>query len=143
MKGDIKMTNREWYLNKLNKMTNEELANYIEAEITPWCAEATPWCSHSCPDDCAQCAKAWLDKTHQEPMPKLEVGMFVCCVNDVGEKNLGIVVSKKPIGFDGLVIAYHDGRWDEVYNVYITNIYNAVCFNGCRNETCIWRKDEN
>lgn len=135
------MTNREWYLNKLNAMTNEELADYIEAEVVPWCKACC--CKACCPDNCAKCAKEWFDKKHIEPMPELEVGMFVCCVSDVGEKNLGIVVSKKSCGSDGLAIAYHDGRWDDVYNVDITNIYNAVCFNGCKKETCIWRKDEN
>lgn len=127
------MTNREWYLNKLNGMTNEELANYIEAEDAPWCSD-------SCLDSCPQCAKKWFDEEHINPMPELEVGMFVRCVDYVGKKNLGIVVSKKSCGFDGLAIAYHDGLWDDVNNVDIINIYNAVCFDGCTRETCIWRK---
>lgn len=130
------MTNREWYLNKLNAMTNEELANYVENETMPWCSD-------NCLKNCAQCAKAWFDKEHVEQMPEIENGMFVKVWLDyLKDSYIGVITTNK--GCEQ-VIVYNEGTWDFVKNVHnnITAVYDANCFACCDDKTCIWRKDEN
>lgn len=121
------MTNREWYLNKLNKMTNKELANYIETEVSPWC-------NNSCPDDCPQCAKEWFDKEYIEPMPELKDGMFVEAIYN-NNVVLGVVLNNK--------IILQDGQWCSIKQslAYITKVFNTCCFNLCDGDHCIWRKE--
>lgn len=123
------MTNREWYLNKLNAMTNEEFANYIEGEVVPWCK--TCYCKACCPDNCAKCAKEWLDKTHQEPMPELKDGMFVE-IKLTNNVVLGVVVNNK--------IILQNGQWCNATSC-ITKVFDTCCFNLCDDSTCIWRKE--
>lgn len=119
------MTNREWYLNKLNAMTNEEMANYIEVETFPWC-------NNSCQDDCAKCAKEWFDKEYIKPMPELKDGMFV-------EMKLADNTAVLGVMFNNTIIL-KNGQWCTATSC-ITKVFDTCCFNLCDDDHCIWQKE--
>lgn len=136
------MTNREWYFNKITKMSDEELAYFMEAECDPWCGEGCAF------GGCEACMVDWLKKEHIEPMPKLENGMFVRIKyhnDDYDEPKLGVFVDGDVI-YNDFNHTFDTFRKDNDNKSYLTEedivaIYNAKAFCLCNEKNCIWKKD--
>lgn len=134
------MTNKEWFKKRVKEASDEELIDLIEGDnCYPWCFEG------ECPThlNCKICMQDWLEEIYPNPMPKLEVGMFIRCIDkNTKTPRFGIIVSQKCVGLPKhLCVAYQNGSWDNIDAVDITAIYDAMCFNHCGSETCIWRNE--
>lgn len=129
------MTNREWYIDKITTMSDEELAHFIEVEDNLWCGDNCE--SYNC--NCEKCMIDWLKEKHVEPMPELRVGMFVKVRhNHSTEDYIGVITLDEN---DNKVIVYKETTWDFVARVKdnIIAIYKTNCFIDCDDEHCIWR----
>lgn len=147
------MTNREWVLNKLSKMTDEEFADKLylnkmtDEEFTDkWYFAGDPWCvltdCNDCDNDktdCSTCCVNWLKAKHTEPMPELKPGMFVKVWNGF-ETNLGVIIENP---YDsGLAVNYKDDAgWDRMDDLTVKAIYRAVMYSGCDEDNVIWMEE--
>ena len=59
------MTNREWLLNKMKNMSDEELVETLEKIVNECQYENT---NYPCDSDCIPCKAIWLQAEHKEPI---------------------------------------------------------------------------
>lgn len=140
------MTNFEYLSNLASNDDIDAIAKMMydnESCTEQWCLEN----KDECCSNCRECFVNWLRKQHAEPMPELVPGMFVR-VRSVYDKpedddEIGVIIPHEKKGY---VIVYNhygfDDRDDvEDGEVIIKEIYNATCFNGCNEDTRIWKKE--
>lgn len=137
------MTNREWLMNNISKLTNEELANVLKKP----CVDI---CCGECDVDWEELLSNWLGKEKENPMPHITNGMFVKVRYDFDYDlentrcHLGVRVDNR--------LVYADGGWDtfdtgdddiDVRLNEIIAIYNAKSFDDCLDSSnCIWKREE-
>lgn len=124
------MTNREWFVDKITTMSDEELAHFIEVEEDLWCGDNCEL--YNC--NCEKCMIDWLKKEHIEPMPELKVGMFVKVRHTFGDYGIGVVTQN--------IVVYENGGFDWISQIKndVIAIYQANCFDGCNDNNIIWEK---
>lgn len=66
------MTNREWLLNKMQNMSDEELAKAINTNWTKMCKDRG--CTYS---GCDKCKADWLEEEHKEPITLSEAERII------------------------------------------------------------------
>ena len=116
------MTNRQWLLNKMQNMSDEELMETLEKIVDVWQYENT---NYPCDSDCSPCKARWLKSEHKEPITLSEVERIILenidkdfkwiCRDKDNTLKLYIYKPKK-----------HNGNWfaDEA-----TVCYRLECFN--------------
>ena len=57
------MTNREWLLNKMQNMSDEEMAKTLEKIVNECQYENA---NYPCDSDCIPCKARWLQQEHKE-----------------------------------------------------------------------------
>lgn len=124
------MTNREW----LEKLNDEEFAKFISCG-DDYChpEDDDMFCTG---DVCQHCVLKWLTQEHPNPMPELNVGMFVEADNGFGA-GIGIITVDDD---DNMIVVYFTRGWDFVRNVTINKIYKARCQDDCNSHHIIWKK---
>ena len=113
-RSEIVMTNREWLLNKMQNMSDEELAKYLmvvdEIEEENDCQGTM-----CCDPDCTSCVIKWLKSEHKEKITLSEAERVI--LENIDReykwvckcKNGALIILKnKPIKFDNMWI--HDGN---------------------------------
>lgn len=122
------MTNREW----LEKLSDEEFARVV-AHDADYCFpnEVDGNCTYS---ECTKCALKWLTQEHPNPMPELKTGMFVNVKHTLGYYGIGVVTQD--------IVVYENGGFDWISQITndVIAIYKANCFDGCNDNSCIWKK---
>lgn len=69
-----KMTNREWLLNKMKNMSDEELVETLEKIVNECQYENT---NYPCDSDCIPCKAIWLQAEHKEPITLSEAERII------------------------------------------------------------------
>ncbi len=116
------MTNREWLLNKMQNMSDEELMETLEKIIDVCQYENT---NYPCDSDCIPCKARWLKLEHKEKITLSEVERII--LENINKDYKWICRDK-----DNTLKLYiykpknHKGNWfaDEV-----TISYRLECFN--------------
>ena len=115
------MTNREWLLNKMQNMSDEELAETLKVR-EKLCNIINP--SDDCNSTCSTCKLSWLQSEHKEPITLSEVERVILenvrkdykwiARNENGNLKISSEKLQKSVDFWYTEITYY--TWFEAFN---------------------------
>lgn len=85
-----KMTNREWLLNKMKNMSDEELVETLEKIVNECQYENT---NYPCDSDCIPCKAIWLQAEHKEPITLSEAERII--LENIDKKYFNYIARNK------------------------------------------------